>query len=304
MLKASLFIMALVFACTAQARMTLSQSLLQKHSLDVVLRYEQKQILDYLLKYKKLLLSEDGIKITSMVDDLKIHRETLEGGIRELQEKLPGDHFIQHIETKIGLIGKRNSTKHTRRLRQIQKMTWDDNDNIVYHVISPRQEALIAYFEGSKELLEGSGIAITEVIAELQRSHDFDVSSGSLGQAIGKLKRKLPEDHFIQEIESERRRVEGKYVVFYRFKDPAATTSSIEQRKQIIDYFEKRWATLLGDGIIVKIMAEELGISSASLRNTKRSLGLTLPVDHPVRQITSEERAVSGSRVVTFYIVR
>ena len=157
------------------------------------------------------------------------------------------------------------------------------------------EKQILAYFAAHMEALEGNGIVIGEMAKAL------GIKSESLVARIKSLKNKLDEEHFIQRIGSEQRRVEGKYVTFYRFADAVDVVVFTPAEERILAYFEAHMEALQGNGIVLGEMADALKIeNSQSLGKIISILKEKLDEGHFIQRIGREPRRVDGKRI-NFY---
>ena len=224
----------------------------------------------------KAELNGVGIVIAKMAKALRISSLSLGQVLSGLKNKLPKDHFIQRIEGK---------------------KTWVDGKNVTVYrfddAVTATDKDILAYFEEHMDEL-GDGIVIAEMVEAL------GINSYALGKRRTNLQRKLPEGHFIQRIESERRYVDGKNVTVYRFDDAVPSKELTTKEKEMLAYFEEHKAELDGDGIVIAEMAEALGINIISLGKRRTNLQRKLPEGHFIQRVKSEQRTVDGKRVIVF----
>ena len=229
----------------------------------------------------KHLLEGDGILNTKIVEKLGFKNgEALGLVIRSLKKTLSED--TAHIIHKIVSEQRRVDDKLVRYYRFADAIT-------------SREKKLIAYLEENKHLLEGDGIANTEIVDEL----GFE-NGQVLGQAIRSLKKTLSEDtaHIIHKIVSEQRRVDDKRVNYYRFTD-----AIILQEKELIAYLEENKHLLEGDGIVNTKMVEKLGFKNGQVLG--RIIGrlkktLSENTDHFIHKIVFGQRLVDD-KLVNYY---
>ncbi len=164
----------------------------------VVLTPAEEGVLGYFTKHMEAL-EGNGIVVGEMAKVLDISGRSLGKRITSLKKKLGEERFIQRIG------GKPRSVD--------SKKVYRFADAVDVVVFTPAEERILAYFAAHMGALQGNGIVIGEMAEAL------DMSGGSLRNIIRNLKNKLDEEHFIQRIGSERRRVDGERINFYRFDD-------------------------------------------------------------------------------------
>ena len=234
------------------------------------------EIVDYFEKNISLL-EGSGIVIKEMADELGLIPKQLGYVIGSLKKKLSEEHFIHKIDSEQETVdGKKSNTVY----RFV--------DAVGTYILSPRGREIVDYFEKNISLLEGSGIFIKEIADEL------GLTSSQLGHVIVSLKKKLPEEHFIHKIDSEKETVDGKINTVYRFVDAVGTYTLSPRGSELVDYFEKNISLLEGSGIFIKEIADELGLTSSQLGNVIVSLKKKLPEEHFIHKIDSERETVDG----------
>ena len=247
----------------------------------VVFTPEEERVLAYFEKHMEAL-QDNGIVIGEMAEALGIKSGGSLGKIiTSLKKKLDEGHFIQRI----------GSEPRSVDGERINFYRFDD----AVDVLTPEEERILAYFAAHMEALEGNGIVLGEMAKALK------IESGeSLGQKISILKKKLDEEHVIQRIGSERRRVEGKYVTFHRFADAVDVVVFTPAEERILAYFEEYREALQGNGIVLGEMAEALGMSGGSLGKILSILKEKLDEGHFIKRIGGEPRSVDGKRIYRF----
>ena len=242
----------------------------------VVLTPAEERILAYFAKHMEALQG-NGIVIGEMAEALGIKSGGSLGKIiTSLKEKLDEGHFIHRIGSEPRSVDGKTITFYRFA------------DTI--DVLTPEEDRVVNYFAAHMEALGGNGIVAGEMAKALE------MSSGSLGRKISILKKKLDEEHFIQQIGSKPRSGDSKYA--YRFADAVDVVVLTPAEERILAYFAKHMEALQGNGIVIGEMAEAFGMSSRSLGQTRSSLKNKLDEEHFIQRIGREPR--SGKHVYRF----
>ena len=257
------------------------RSFLDYENLVQILTFREKDLIAY-FKENKHLLEGDGILNTKIVDELEFKNgKALGWAISKLKKKLSEDtdHFIHKI------------VSYQRTVDDMQVRYYRFADTITL-----QEKELIAYFKDNKHLLEGDGIVNTKIVEEL------GFKNGQvLGWAIRRLKKALPEDHFIHRIVSDQRIVDGEYVNYYRFTDAITP-----QEKELIAYFEENKRLLKGDGIINTKIVEELGFKNGqvlgfAIKRLKKTL--SEDIDHFIHRVEAKKSTVYNKKLLFYRFV-
>ena len=135
-----------------------------------------------------------------------------------LQKKLPKDHFIRQIKGGDKQIGR-------KRIYHLE--------GIEPQIITHEQENIKEYFEdkGEQFFREGGYIIVAEMATELE------MKSKAVGQHLGGLKNKLPNDHFIHKIKSNDWWIRGERIYHLEGIEPQILkpiTPEQEKNKRIL----------------------------------------------------------------------
>ena len=119
--------------------------------------------------------------------------------LKHLKETLPDDHFIHKIKGSGRWIGGKNNRIYHFKVIEPQI--------IEPQILKPEQEKIKKYLEdiGEQFFLDGGYIIIADIATELGMK-----SGKSVGNHLMRLKKKLPNDHFIHKIKGSGRWIGGK----------------------------------------------------------------------------------------------
>ncbi len=249
--------------------------------VDVLTTEEKKErVLAYFeVKAHMEALQGNGIVIGEMAEALGIKSGGSLGKIiTSLKEKLDEGHFIHRIGSEPRSVDGKTITFY-RFADTIDVLTPEELEKLI-----------LDHFVAHMEALKGNGIVIGEMAEAL------GIGGVSLGKIITSLKKRLGEEHFIQQIGSKPRSGDSKYA--YRFADAVAVVVLTPAEERILAYFAKHMEALQGNGIVIGEMAEAFGMSSRSLGQTRSSLKNKLDEEHFIQRIGREPR--SGKHVYRF----
>ena len=153
---------------------------------------KQEKVLQYFEDKEQFFRNGGHITAAEIADKLGMSGNAVgKKNLIFLKKKLPDHPFIQKIVSRPEWI--------ERKAKTIYHL-----DGIEPQIISSKQEKVRQYFEdkGEEFFRNGGYITISKV------AKDLDMDSNAVGQNLRHLKEKLPDGHFIRQIE--RKKIEGK----------------------------------------------------------------------------------------------
>ncbi len=196
-------------------------------------------------------VDNEGIAVATVAAEFGLSHTALGAVIRSLKNKLDKDHFIQKI------INNANSYRFYK---------------------GSMSQRIVAYFEKNIDGLQGEGVDLDKMAAEL------GIITKVLKRHISSMQVRLDSNHLINKIKRE----QG----YFRFLDGSDKLSKSAKNKeaQILTYLEENINFLEGDGLAVATIAAEFDVNAQSLGWVRKRLQEQLDEDHFVQKIAKISR--------------